>query len=370
LTVAGIGVGIGSILFLVSLGYGVQKVVLEKIATSDSLLSLDVSTGSKEKLITNKDIEKLKNIDDISKLSPVINQKVKISGNDFVTDSNINIVNNNFFSLEGISADVGDVFDEGESGKVVVTQAILDLLHIDNFEEHSVTVSIESPQKENAGPAKVVEKTYGIKGVIENTSKPNLYIPASSVSEVGFNSFSRIKIKVSSDNQLDPVRNVLINNGYFVAAVSDTVDHTRKIFGVIQLVLLSFGMIALTVSAIGMFNTMTISLLERTQEIAIMKSLGASAKDIWSMFLAESVLIGFAGGVTGIIIGYTTSEIFNSLLNFLATRFGGTSVDIFYIPIWFLFFIISFSTIVGLITGFYPARRAVNLDTLDALVYK
>ncbi|MDD3498240.1 MAG: ABC transporter permease [Candidatus Moranbacteria bacterium] len=369
MTVAGIGVGIGSIFFLVSLGYGVQKVVLEKIATSDSLLSLDVFSSDKEKPISSEDVNVLEQVDGVSKISPVINQKTKISGNNFTTDSTINIVNQNFFSLEGITVKEGELFEDSDTDKIVVTQAVLDLLHIgeDDFEGRKITIVIEAAEN---GSAKMVERTYEVIGSIKDKSKANIYVPSSSVRDLGFSSFSRIKVKASSDGQVDAVRNSLMEKGYFVSAISDTVDQTRKIFRVIQIVLLSFGMLALIVSAIGMFNTMTISLLERTQEIAIMKSLGASVIDIWSMFLAESVLIGFSGGTMGVALGYASTEAFNLLLNFIATRFGGASVDLFAIPIWFVFFIVVFSTAVGLITGFYPARRAANLDTLEALRYK
>jgi putative ABC transport system permease protein len=206
--------------------------------------------------------------------------------------------------------------------------------------------------------------------MINDKSKANVYVSSASVSDLGFDYFNRIKIRVSSEDKISSVRENITQKGYIVSAISDTVDQTRKIFGVIQVVLLSFGMLALIVSAIGMFNTMTISLLERTQEIAIMKSLGASARDIWSMFLTESVLIGFLGGTMGIGIGYGGTEFFNVLLNLIAKNFGGVSVDIFFIPLWFVFFIIIFSTVVGLVTGFYPAKRAAALDTLEALRYK
>lgn len=371
LTVMGIGVGIGSIFFLVSLGYGVQKVVLEKIATSDSLLSLDVFSGDKSKTVSSQDLEIMKEIKGVSKISPVINQKIKINGNNFTTDSTINIVNQNFFSLEGVTVQKGQFFEDDDTDKVVVTRAVMDLLHIseDDFEGTEITLSIEAPT-EAGKPKRIVSKTYKIKGFMKDKSKANIYVPSSSVSDLGFKSFSRIKVKAASDGQVDSVRNTLIEKGYFVSAISDTVDQTRKIFNVIQIVLLSFGMLALVVSAIGMFNTMTISLLERTQEIAIMKSLGASVSDIWSMFLAESVLIGASGGTMGIILGYSLAEVSNMFLNFIATKFGGASVDLFYIPIWFVLFIAVFSTVVGLLTGIYPARRAANLDTLEALRYK
>jgi putative ABC transport system permease protein len=134
--------------------------------------------------------------------------------------------------------------------------------------------------------------------------------------------------------------------------------------------LASFGIVALIVSAIGMFNTMTIALLERTQEIGIMKALGATSADIWSMFLSESVIIGFLGGAGGIGIGMAGGEVFNYGINFLAGAMGGKGIDLFFTPLWFILLIITFSTFVGLITGFYPAKRAANINCLAALRYK
>lgn len=371
LTVIGIGVGIGAIFFLVSLGYGFQRVVLEKIATSDSLLSMDVFSKDKDDPISIKDVDNLQKISEISKVSPVIIQKNRVSGNNFTTDSTINIVSQSFFSLEGVRVQEGELIKDSDINRIVVTQAVLDLLHIDDndFLDKEIVLSISIPTADD-GLEKIVKKTYKINGLIKDKIKPDVYISSTSVSDLGFSYFNKIKVKVASDKQMDFVRNTLLSQGYFISAVSDTVDKTRKIFKIIQFVLLSFGMLALIVSSIGMFNTMTISLLERTQEIAIMKSLGASVGDIWSMFLAEAVLIGASGGIIGVTLGYFSSELFNLALNFIANRLGGSSVDLFYIPIWFVMFILIFSTMVGLITGIYPAKRAADLDTLEALRYK
>lgn len=155
-----------------------------------------------------------------------------------------------------------------------------------------------------------------------------------------------------------------------VSALSDTIEQANQIFKIIQIVLSSFGIIALIVSAIGMFNTMTITLLERTQEIGIMKALGATSMEVWNLFLAESVVIGFFGGVGGIMLGFLIGELFNFGINILARAFGGVEVDIFYTPLWFILLIIIFSTFVGLLTGFYPARRAAKINALEALRYK
>ncbi|MDX9913664.1 MAG: FtsX-like permease family protein [Candidatus Moranbacteria bacterium] len=379
LTVTGISVGIASIFFLVSLGYGFQKVVLERIATSDSLLSIDVypkvDKNGGAGVISDKDLPEIEKVEGVLKMAPIITQKFKIHSSDFTTEAKVNIVNADFFKLEGIVVQKGDVFSDESKNEIVVTSSVLDLLHIDSsdFRNKEIVIDISTltdEERKNSKEDETVEKKYRVIGMINDKSKANVYVSSASVNELGFDYFNRIKIRVDSEGKIGSVRDNITQKGYIVSAISDTVDQTRKIFKVIQIVLLSFGMLALIVSAIGMFNTMTISLLERTQEIAIMKSLGASAQDIWGMFLTESVLIGFLGGAIGIVIGFGGTEVFNLMLNLIAENFGGISVDIFYIPLWFVIFIVIFSTVVGLVTGFYPAKRAAALDTLEALRYK
>ena len=166
------------------------------------------------------------------------------------------------------------------------------------------------------------------------------------------------------------MRDAIIDKGYIVSALSDIIEQANQVFKIVQIVLASFGVVALIVSAIGMFNTMTIALLERTQEIGIMKALGATSVDVWNMFLAESVIIGFLGGLGGILIGLLGGEMFNYMINILAGAFGGEKIDLFATPIWFMLTIITFSTVVGLATGFYPARRAARISAMEAVRYK
>jgi putative ABC transport system permease protein len=119
-----------------------------------------------------------------------------------------------------------------------------------------------------------------------------------------------------------------------------------------------------------MFNTMTVTLLERTKEIGIMRMIGASPTDIKLLFVSESVLVGFLGGVSGIVIGVGIGVIINFVLNALATQFGGQAVSLFAFPLWFLLFIATFSAAVGYLTGIFPARRAALLNPLDAIRYE
>ena len=182
--------------------------------------------------------------------------------------------------------------------------------------------------------------------------------------------YNNLKAQVKSTVFLEEARDKIIAAGFVVSALSDTVRQANKVFKVMQIILGAFGIIALAVAAIGMFNTMTIALLERTNEIGIMRSIGASRRDIWLMFLIEALIIGFLGGLVGVIVGVGLGETTNFGLNLLANRLGGQSLDIFYYPMWFVITIIMFSTLVSFITGFYPARRAAHLNPLEALRYK
>ncbi|HAT73470.1 MAG: hypothetical protein US30_C0001G0102 [Candidatus Moranbacteria bacterium GW2011_GWF2_36_839] len=391
LTVLGISIGIGTIFFLVSLGYGLQKLILENIATQDSLLALDVTQNSEAIDLNKESITSIKEISEITDIYPLVSQDSQISGNGLTSAAKINIVNPRFLSLEGIAVDKGKIFKDSENDKMIISLAALQLLDIskDDFADNEITIRLaKNPPKQNnqtvsaeetpAGenvvaestPIEYVNKTYKISGVVDDISNAYIYVPDSSVSEITFNTYDKLKVRVNSTTNLEPARARIIEKGFFVSSVSETVDQAKQIFSIAQIVLALFGVVALVVSAIGMFNTMTIALLERTQEIGIMKTIGASSYDIWRMFLTESMIIGFFGGFFGVVMGFLLSSLVNYGMNFLAGMFGGIQANLFARPVWFIAFIMIFSTVVGVITGIYPARRAARLNALEALRYK
>jgi len=377
LTVLGVSVGIGAVLFLVSLGYGLQQAILSRITTEESLLSLDVISGPAELIVLNDEgIEKIKAIPEIEAVSPVVTLTGQISLGDFTGDGTINIVDPMFFRLSGVVAMKGDVFKEENNHEIVISSAGVSLFNkeIDKVIGEKIKLSLFIPRKTEEGfeDIEVVrrEQEYTIVGVLEDENLNYVYIPRNTVSDLQFDQYNQVKAKVSSEEFLEKSRTDIIEIGFLVSSLSDTIEQTKKIFGVIQIILALFGLIALIVSAIGMFNTMTITLLERINEIGIMRAVGVSSRDIQKMFLLESVLMGFLGGIGGVVIGYLGGEFANFGLNVLAKNFGGQAIDIFYRPLWFIAFIIIFSTVIGFLTGVYPSVRASKLNPLDALRYK
>jgi putative ABC transport system permease protein len=380
LTILGISVGIGAILFLVSLGYGLQYFVLNSITNSDALLSLDVSTGDLENLKLDKDsIDNISKMNGVDKVSPLFSLQAQMTIDDISSELVVNFTNSDYFRLDGTILEEGDFYTENvkDKNKVIVSSTALQLFNLsaeDAFGKE-LKFTLFPPAKDNENQNIIrefieLEQSFEIIGIIEEENSNYVYIPLSVSDQLEIDNYSQLKVKVDTEENLDLVRNEIMEKGFLVSALSDIIEQANQIFAVVQIVLASFGIVALIVSAIGMFNTMTIALLERTQEIGIMKALGATSVDIWGMFLSESVIIGFLGGLGGIAIGMLGGEAFNYGLNMLAGALGGEKIDMFYTPAVFIMVIIFFSTFVGLMTGFYPARRAARINCLEALRYK
>lgn len=386
LTVLGIGVGIGAILFLVSLGYGMQRVLLEKITKLDTLLTLDVNTSDSSVVKLDQNlIETLAKLPNVSEVSPLRTVMSNCKFGEVSSQVNFSAVSSDYFRLGGVELLAGDVYNGSKDNKVVLSQGALISLGITDTKEAlgkdiKITLVL-SPQSNDETAAKddslidgsdiiPIDETFIISGVIEDEANSFGFIPIGWTDNLGILSYDNVKVKVAEQGFLEETRRAIIERGLSVVALSDTIDQANKIFSVIQIVLALFGLVALAVSAIGMFNTMTIALLERTNEIGIMKAIGASNRDVQFLFLTESILIGLFGGLSGLAIGLGGTSMVNAAFNVMASRLGGQSMNIFYTPMWFIIFIISFSTLIGFLTGVYPATRASKLNPLMALRYK
>lgn len=382
LTIVGMGVGISAILFLVALGYGLQNVLLEKITTADSLLSLD-STPSKESdspvKINDEFISDVSSMEGVAEVSPVSQASSRVYFNELTSNIATEIVKPSFFSLDGVEVDYGTILDDNVENGIVVSSAFAKIFKEEQKEiirkqvELAIIISQDNNAEENSDEeSKTIEidDPFTIIGMIEK-EEPVVYVNLKDIQKyTAIPYYTRLKVKAERTDDLEILRSQLSSKGLAVASLSDTVDQVNKVFKVVNLVLALFGVIALAVSAIGMFNTMTVTLMERTEEIGIMKSIGVADRDILLMFVFESSIMGLFGGLAGIIIGMIGGKAFNIALNLLANKLGGETIQIFYAPIWFVGLILIIGAVVGFMTGLVPARRASSIDPLDALRYK
>jgi ABC-type antimicrobial peptide transport system permease subunit len=379
LTILGMGVGIGAILFLVSFGYGLQKTLLERITTSESLLTLDVAESKSALVSLNKAVlEKIEKTEGVVEVSPAFYISAQGKVEDLMADLVILGVKPSFLRLSGSRAMRGDVLSDENPEGVVISSSIVQIFNknIDEIIGQEITFTFFLPSQEDSGEKlqsefeKIVsEKKYKITGVIEGDENV-IYINASTLENLKVSNFTQLKVKCATNERLEQIRDEILSQGFLVSSLSDTVNQANQVFRVIQLVLMLFGIIALVVSAIGMFNTMTIALLERTEEIGIMKAIGASNWSISWMFLMEATIMGFLGGLGGLILGLAGGRLFNLLINLIAQKMGGQAVNLFFSPLWFMGVIIVFAAIVGFFTGLVPAVRASKINPLEALRYK
>ncbi len=380
LTILGMGVGTGAVVILVGLGFGLQQIILEQIVFGETLLSLGVSaTGAQNLKLTGETVTDFEAIDGVLDAAPLARFPALVTYKGLTGNVFIQGVEPPYLRYAGVSATAGNVFtddDAADTSTVMLSPAVLKLFGIDDAESfvgQKVSFRILIPA--NDGTANntevIIDKEYTVRGITKEEGVLNAMMMLPELRNyVGIEEYERIQVRVDTNENLPIVEEEFIERGYRVTALSKTVEQASKIFQGVQIVLATFGGIALLVSAIGMFNTMTVTLLERTKEIGIMRTIGASPNDVKYLFVSESVVVGFMGGLTGVVMGVGLGLTINLFLNIVAGQFGGQSVKLFAFPLGFLLFITVFSAAVGYLTGIFPARRASSLNPLDAIRYE
>ena len=190
--------------------------------------------------------------------------------------------------------------------------------------------------------------------------------------------YERGMVKVSSADQVLAVEQEIIRQGFIAYSPRSTLQSLNIFFLVIQGVFGGIGAIALVVAAFGIANTMTMAIYERTREIGLMKAVGATNRDVMSIFLAESGAIGLLGGIGGVALGTGMGALIDLIagayLAAMAVEQGASgselAISIINTPLWLPIFAIVFSAVVGVVSGIYPAVRAASLSPISALKYE
>lgn len=372
LTMMGMSVGIATVLLLVSLGYGLQYILIGKlITTEDSLTTMEISYPSESNLVIKKPLlDKIKTYENVAEISPIAEFPSEISekGSSGLLVGT-RIVEPAYFRLSGTLPSIGVLPADQEKGLVISSQTLTALgLNIDESSLNrflSFKVSYQDDKNNTSEEATSIEPIK-ITGIINDQSMAPLTIIFSNSLSKEPPFYSKLLVKAKNIDVLEGLRDKLLGEGFLVAAHIDLVTQARKITNIITIILGVFGITALVVSAIGMFNTMLVGFLERIYEVGILKSLGATDYDVRNLFLVEASIMGLLGGVGGITVGIGGGKILNLLLSILATKFGGKSIELFLIPWWFILLILAFSIFIGFVSGWWPAHRAAGLSPKEA----
>ncbi len=177
--------------------------------------------------------------------------------------------------------------------------------------------------------------------------------------------YNRAQIFVDDMEYVPEVQKQIADMGFQVSSQADWMESTKQQSSMIQAVLGGIGAVSLFVAAIGIANTMMMSIYERTKEIGVMKVLGCDMGNIRNMFLIESGFIGFMGGIVGILLSYGISVVINRFVNL--EEMNGLTGNLSRIPPWLSVAAVVFAIFVGMAAGFMPAMRAMKLSPLAAI---
>jgi putative ABC transport system permease protein len=232
----------------------------------------------------------------------------------------------------------------------------------------------------------ILEKTGGMVGglIYDNAIFMTTTMARSILTNIGSNEFSVIQFKVEDLQKLDDIvkeverrlmlsRHVTEDTKDFTIITAKSVQETiSNVLNTLNMFLGGIAAISLLVGAIGIANTMYMSVMERTRQIGTLKALGATNLEIMKMFLIESSLIGLVGGLIGIFLGFIASGIISELgIRFIGIGVpGARGASITVITPELVLFALAFSVFIGAVSGLMPARKAAQLQPVEALRYE
>ena len=233
---------------------------------------------------------------------------------------------------------------------------------------------------------KVRARVAGVLAEVRDEPDWSIYMPLSEVE--GYNTwaigqridrnktgYNTVIVKVNSVDEVLDVTEQITALGFQAYTPQSFVQGISGFYMVLQIVFGAMGAIALLVAAIGIANTMTMAILERTREIGLMKAVGASNRDVLAIFLGEAAGIGFLGGLGGIVISWGLGQVLNVIvLGYLAGQAAQTGAPpptgAIATPLWLPTAALLFATLMGLVSGLYPALSAATLAPVAALKYE
>lgn len=418
LTVLGVVIGTASIVVMVSLGIGLKEITMEQYASYGSLTKIEVyrnyggnSDNQEDSFITDKTIKRFSEIPHVRAVSPCLSAYVDMKQGVYQASVNLlgisqealkeiplgegrlpdpkagnpelvigNMVSRNFYNSK-----TGKGFwDSGAEPDVdLLNKPFFTIFQSSDGGENTrqkkymfpACGMVESKTDDNGNPV-YSEFSYSVYTDVEllKTQLRRIYkkkaIPGQPVNKKGkpYNYFVYENAYVyvdDMDNVMD-VQTAITDMGYQAYSSMQWLEQAQEQMNMIQAVLGGIGAVSLFVAAIGIANTMMMSIYERTKEIGVLKVLGCALGDIRTMFLMEAGFIGFLGGTAGLGLSYGVSALINRFLGAGLMGMGGGS-NISRIPLWLSAMAVFFAIVIGMMAGLFPAIRAMKLSPLAAI---
>ncbi len=369
LTAGGVLIGIGSITFLLSFSLGLQNLVFKQVIGSKSVTAVDVTPPSSNIVpLDAPNISKIRQIPHVTDVAKSYTLASKVTLGQSSTDAVVYGADSTYLNLSSLRLTTKGSLKLGP-GEILVNSSLTRLIGIsDPAKATGKVLRLDILAPAGDGAKRHLLANGVIKGVVDTGSGSEVFMPDTFFASAGVTNYAQAKVMVDSESNVAAVRKRIEVLGFNTTSPIDTLNQIKQVFVFFNFILAGFGGIGMLIAVLGMFNTLTISLLERTREIALMISLGARRKDIRRLFVAEAVGLAVLGGICGIASSWLLGVAINLGLTRLASSRGVTDpVNIFSLPWWLVFSTLGLVIVVALLVVAYPAWRAVRVNPIEAL---
>jgi len=423
LTSFAVSIGTMLIILMVSLGVGVQKIVTDSVKANTPGNTINVSPYKEDtaviKVTSAEDEEETKvkytKIDDsaISKIKNLNNvDELSITSQVSMTSINIDGKSKNNAPIKGVDLkysiftkekidsvrikeknkdlnpiSYGSIITKDDKNNVLIGEKLLDKLGISDYKSvigKEITLTTQLPDSPGVPQIDPYVKKFKISGVISSKFTEGSSVIISMDDAKEFLSYGNLEknyydtkgpeaMEVTVKNLTDvaSVSDEISKMGYGVTSIQTMISQIKSVFVIAQVVLSIIGMIVIFVASIGVINTMTMSIYERTRSIGILKALGASRKNIKWLFITESALIGFIGGILGLVFSLINQSILKVAIEaFLKTKGIKDIPQLFSNPLWLLWGSMFFAILISVLAGLYPASKAAKMNPVDSLKHE
>lgn len=419
LTVTGVLIGTASIIIMVSIGIGMNEGFKAELARMGSLNIINVRPASQgmymapdegggpargqgeQQELDEQAVALFAAIPEVEAVVPFIEVSGKLVTGKYQAHTSIQGVDPGQMDQLNLTAGQGRLLQNGDDLNMLFGAEITNFFHNPsarqyapaeiNLMEDRLTLSLDMSYGASRGGGDndgKSPKAYTVKaaGILEGgnfENDYNVFMPLESLKKlvrehnrgrkqneaIKIDEYSKVLVKVKDINDVQSVQQQIKDQGFYADSLTDILTAMQKTAAGIQKVLGVIGAVSLLIAAIGITNTMVMSIYERTREIGVMKVIGASLGDIRKLFLLESGMIGFFGGVIGVVFSYGVSYLLNTTGFVLFETWGmqGGAGNTSVIPLWLAASALAFTSLIGLLSGYYPARRAMNLSALEAI---
>lgn len=371
LTLLGVIIGIMAVVSMISIGTG-MKVALDEalgvLGQDKILVTPKVTYGAVGETFTDEDSDEIEKIPGVRFVSPMVSvtTNAEFKGEEkLITVWGLDPVkaDRTFSGASGYDIADGRWIQKGDKYKISIGSIVRD-----DFFERKVNVG---------NTIKIKGEPFEVVGIFEKTgdreSDSAVYADLDQVREI-FGMGDRVTlivVRIDKGQDIDRVQKRIEellekrrgNEDFVVISPKQMSEQIGEAFKIVSVVFGGLAAVSLIVGGIGIANTMIMNVMERRKEIGIMKATGAGDDTIMKMFLVESGVIGLAGGIIGIFLGYLISV----LINILAETYLGPGILRTSVSVQIVVFALGFSFVVGVLSGIFPAYRALRLDPVEAL---